>query len=223
MAQPPIRLDSREVQRALRDLWRNGTPRIVKTALEKTTFEIKAAEQVEIAGAFRFSSPNTQRFLSTSVRFDPVRLGDTQTTIGPLEKSANILIAHEKPSTITANDDRLALGGVLAVPVTAKRGASGKVPAAEGPGRLLQRFGARKARGKRQRKAGRFVFVSRSGRALVEAMSGRLRVLYALVPSARLRDRLNFAETAERTAKRELPRKVQEAFEKEARRSAARR
>ena len=216
-----IRLDTREVADALRRLARDGTPRIIATALQKTAFEIKEAERVAIASPFRFASPNTERFLSTSVRFTAVKPGDTSTTIYPLPKSSAILIEHNQATTIRADKRRLDLRSSLAAPVQGQRGPSGKVRAAESPGRLLERFGERRARTKRQRKPGRYVFVSRSGRAVVEAVSGVLRVLYALTPSARLEQRIDFVAVAEREAKRSLPRKVQEAFDKEARRHTA--
>jgi hypothetical protein len=68
-----IRIDTSEVKNAIQALRKEG-PKAIADALNRTAFEILDAEEPEVSGAFKFASPNTEKFLARGFAFDKLRL-----------------------------------------------------------------------------------------------------------------------------------------------------
>jgi hypothetical protein len=200
-----IALDDREVRNSLKALRREG-PKAIADAINRTMFELRDAEQVEVSGAFLFSGPNTQRFLSRSFRFQGATATKLSATLYVLPGSRTILERQQFGDTVRLGEEDVGPGfdAQLAVPQDIKRTASGRIPAARLPKRLLLR--TRKGRSR--------AYIA--GRAVFERIPGQRlgRFLFALATQARIKPTLDFFVVAERTARRELPKKANRVLEK---------
>jgi hypothetical protein len=199
-------------------------------AVNRTAFEVRLDEGAEIRRSLTFAGPATEGFLAQrGVVFDAATAADLTAIVRPNTKTEPILFDQATGPTITAADtnQRLGLRGDLAVPVNVKRGPRGRVAPSETPGRLLHRYGRpggkrRSTRGvfagtasaQSQATAARRVFVNRAGTVILEAIAGTLRVLYALVPRAKLEARFDFLGAAERSARQHFPLKVEDELRK---------
>lgn len=193
-------LKDERVRRALRDLERSRYPRATSDALNKTAFEMRDAEGREVASVFDFSGPSTRSFLTRGFRFDRATPRNLRVRLFPLRRTARVLEPHVEGDIITAAEGgRLTVGGRLAVPIAAQRGARGKVRKRDLPSTLLGPGGKG--------------FISRSGRALLSRTPRGVQVMFALVERARLRRRFRFFDVAVRTARREFPRKARQVLQ----------
>ena len=59
-----LRLDDREVRRNLKHLSDVQAPRAMAEGINKTAFEVAAAEKAEVRSVFEFAGSTTERFLS---------------------------------------------------------------------------------------------------------------------------------------------------------------
>jgi hypothetical protein len=200
-----ISIDTRDVKDALAALRREG-PKAVADAINRTMFEIRDAAQIEVASSFAFSGPNTQRFLSKSFRFEGAKPDKLSATLYALPGSRTILERQQFGDVVKVGEKDVgpALDAKLAIPQDVKRTASGRVPVARLPSRLLRR--TKKGRSR--------AYVA--GRAVFERVPGQQlgRFLFALATQARIKPRLDFFGVMERTAKRELPKKAARVLEK---------
>ena len=202
MAGITLRLDDSEVRRVLRRLRDREVGRVAAEALNKTSFDMRDAEGAEVGSSFEFAGSATRKFLTGGFRFDKATASKLQTKLYPLRRTERVLGSHVEGETITGRDkERLRFGDKLAVPLKPNlRGARGRVRKGKLPGTLVT-----SGRG----------FVSRTGRSIMERQrSGRARVLFALVRSARLRARFDFYGTAEKTARRVFASKLTRSFQK---------
>lgn len=206
MAGRGIQVDDKRVRRALKDLARSGAPRALADALNRTAFEIREAAGDQVGKALEFKSGSTKSFLANPKSFLVDRASPNQLEAGVFAKdrAAAVLAIHEKGGTVTDDDGRtLSLGDKVAIPVSVKPNARGRVPKSKTPSALL---GSGRA------------FISKSGRALVERKGGRknprYEVAYALVDQFEDDPRLGFLRTAEQVILRVFPEKVQRALEK---------
>lgn len=202
-----------DVLRALRSLERAG-PGVMADALNRTAFEILDDEERAIRASFKFASGTTARFMARGFAFQKATATRQVVRIAAKPKANELLVDHVKGSTIRAGRERLSFGGKLAVPVPAnvKRSARGRVPGRLRPSTVtapggkgfvsprgdvvLQRTGPRKAR--------------------------RVRVLFALIPSAKLEERFDHVEVAERTVRRVFADRARRAIQRAAEKARGR-
>jgi hypothetical protein len=202
-----ITIDTREVKAALQALRKEG-PKAIADALNRVGHEIRDAEQIEVAGAFGFASPNTQRFLSRSFRLTPATANDLRIQVYVLPGSRTILERQQFGETVRAGQEEVGptFGEKLAVPQeqAVKKTTTGRVPVARLPTRLLRRTKKGKTR----------AYIA--GKAVFERIPGQRlgRFLFALTPRARIKPALDFFGVAERTARKELPKKAERVLEK---------
>ncbi|MGH0031724.1 MAG: hypothetical protein ACQGVC_18195 [Myxococcota bacterium] len=212
-----IHLDARGFRRDLARVSDIVADRVAVKALNRTAFEVLDAEKAEAARALDFHSPATRRHLAGrgSFRFDKAIPGSLRVRIMPRQdvrgSAERILGKHQRGGTYTAaTDPQLRIGGLIAVPITAKSRPAGgtrlttrgRVRARDLPGRLLAPGGKGFVSGN--------AILARRGR-------GRSRetvAMYALVQSISIRPEFRFFDTARRTAVKEFPRKMREEFGK---------
>jgi hypothetical protein len=220
-----IYLDSAEVEANLAKLAGAAGKRGLARALRGVSFDVLEGEADHLRGLFAYASGATESFLVKGLRFD---LDENRlvSRILPKPGSAEILADQAEGGAIDADNTRLELGDKLAIPVAVRRNARGRVPGSEEPARLLSKYGTVSQRGTRRRrtsggvefarrsKTRSRVFVSKSGRALIEAARGRIRVLYALAPVAKIRPVFRFYDVAEAVARAKFPMQVKRALER---------
>ena len=182
-----LKLTEAEVQRAM------------AKALTRTAFEVRDAEAREVGSVFEFAGAATRGFLTrasgagAAFRVDGAKPNRLEASIFPAPKTGKILEPHQKGAVIAGGEPgRLTIEKQLATPVTLKRTARGRV---------------RGRRGKRTFVAGHAV-LQRVGKGARSAV----RVLFALVPRAKLEPRFDFYRVARETAIREWPKKAREEF-----------
>jgi hypothetical protein len=200
-----VELDTRAFAASLR-LTEQQVNAAMAKALRRTGFEIRDAEAARVGSIFKFAGPNTRAFLTRSsgsgqaFRFEHATPSKLEESIFPAPKTGRILRDHETGATIGADTaagqgavakrtTRLAIEGMLATPVGAKRFASGRV-------------GRRRSRS----------FIA--GRAVLQRIgkgaASTVKVLFALTKSAKLDARLDFYRTARDVARVQFPRKARE-------------
>jgi hypothetical protein len=179
--------------------------RVMPKAINRTAFEILDAERTEAAHSFMFAGPATRTYLAGrgSFRFDGATADKLEARITPRqqERAQAILAKQQRGATVTpGQDESIEAGGMLAIPVGARRGARGRVRSSELPGALLRKGGRGYIR----------------GRALLvrNRRTGDVRVMYALAPRVTIPARFDFYRVARETALREFPRKASEEFAK---------
>ena len=211
MAEAIISLDTREVEAGLRAIGPAAKAALAK-ALNRTAFEVIEAEKSEAGRVFSKSSPRGRQFFAGRGSYvfpRPATADRLEVTVvpRPSTRSAQIIAQHIEGREIAVESTgvrRLAVGGLLAVPVTVPRGPTGRVPAREKPAALLRRVG-------RRRRARGFV----AGRALLERVDrARLLVRYALVERARLAAEFGWMRAARDAATRAWPDKVRQEIER---------
>ncbi len=199
-----LELDTRSLEKTLRELDKRDLPRVLAGALNKTAFEMRDAEAAHVRRVFRFSGPSTRAFLADrGFAFRGASPRRLEVRLFPRKKTGEILEDHQRGSTISALDgDHLAFGSKLAIPISVKRGKRGRVPKRLHPAEVVKPGG----RG----------FVNRRGTVILQRVgrTSSISVLYALVDRARLQPRLEFFKVAFRTARRELPKKVTREIQK---------
>ena len=190
-----LELDTRAFARSLR-LTAAEVERAMVKALTRTAFEVRDAEAAEVGRVFEFAGSSTRDFLAgrRAFRIEGAKPGKLEASIFPAPKTGAILKPHEKGATVTPEQGgRLVIEHALAVPVTAKRGARGRV-------------------GRRRKRS----FVA--GRAILERVGkgarSTVRVLFALTRSAKLEPRFDFYRVARDTARSQFPRKAREELAK---------
>lgn len=205
-----IHLDTKEVKDALQALRREG-PKAIADAMNRVGFEILDAQEIEVRGAFVFSSPSTERFLARGFLFDKATPDALTLTVRQRPKAPGYIAEHVFGDLIKPDSERLSFAGKLAVPIHVKRGARGRVAKGQLPGDILasgkgfatpraifQRTGGKRTRGTKQ--------------------SGRLagtRLMYLLLERpVRLPKRLQFFEVFASTARKQLPLKAARVLEK---------
>jgi hypothetical protein len=209
-----------------------GGSRALAKAVNRVAFDVRLAEAQEIRSSFHFAGPPTEAFLTSArgIRFDAATHADLTAIVRPTPASEPILFDQATGAVISAADTinkRLGLSDVLAVPVGIERGPRGRVKRSETPGALLAKFGKRTTRkrstrgvfastaaGQRRARSTPYVFVNRARTAVLEAVDGSIRVLYALYTRARLTVRFQFLEVAEREARTQFPVKVEDELRK---------
>lgn len=201
-----ITLDSREVRNALSYLRREG-PRAIADVLNRVGHELREAEQTEVRGAFLFSGQSTERFLSRSFVFDKATADHLVVTLRTLPRARRILERQQFGETVHPGDPDVGprLDAAISVPQQSiRRTAAGRVPVARLPQRLLRRTKRGRAR----------AYIA--GRAVFERIAGQRlgRFLFALTGKATIKPELDFFGVAERTVRRELPRKAHRVLEK---------
>jgi hypothetical protein len=145
----------------------------------------------------------TLRRLNPNFRFDGATAKSLEVRFMPLPLSEKFLAQHVEGGRIEPGEGpkRLEIGGEFAVPIGAKLGARGRVPASQEPSRLLKSKRAFIAKG---------VLFKRTGRR-----GARQNIaLFALVPQIELPERFKFYETARATAQRHVATKAREEFVK---------
>jgi hypothetical protein len=175
-------IGAKELKRQLEMLSRESE-RTVTSGLRELAFHVKEAEQRHVAQNLSFVSGNTRRFITDfGIRYSG-RGFMFRAEIGPRPKSAALLRWHIEQSTLRARDGRaLTVDGKIAVPISVKKGKSGKVPKRQTPAELLMRRDKGRSRG----------FITRSGKALIEReRGGRTSVAFALVERVQMPDRLD--------------------------------
>ncbi|RIL03123.1 MAG: hypothetical protein DCC71_15440 [Proteobacteria bacterium] len=170
------------------------------------------AEERAIVSAFRFVSDLTRRFMARGFYFTKATPANLVATVRAKPKANALLIGHVRGDTIRAGAGRLSFQGKLAVPVPSNVGRStrGKVRKRLLPSEVT--------------KPGRRGFTAYGGTAILQRVGKKrlpVRVLYALVPSAELRERFDHIATARATMLREFPAKARRAIQKAAERARA--
>ncbi len=174
--------------------------RVLAKGLNRTVFEMRDAETAHVGKVFEFAGPSTRSFLTKSsgsgqaFRFSLAKPDRLEASLQPAPGTARLLEPHAFGDTIRGGDEkRLTIEGQIATPVAAKRSARGRV-------------------GKRRGRA----FVA--GRAVLQRVGkgarSTVKVLFALVPQAKLAPRFDFERVARDTAQRVLAQKVREEFAK---------
>jgi hypothetical protein len=166
-------------------------------AVTRTAFEVRDAEAVEVGRVFEFAGAATRRFLTqptgsaAAFRVDGAKPDRLTASIFPAPRTGEILKPHVRGEVIRAGEPhRLTIEKQLATPVSLKRTARGRV---------------RGRRSQRTFVAGRAV-LQRVGRGARSAV----RVLFALVPQAKLEPRFDFYRVAREAAQRQFAIKVRE-------------
>ena len=177
-----LKLTEAEVQRAM------------AKALTRTAFEVRDAEAAEVGRVFEFAGASTREFLAgrRAFRIQGATERRLEASIFPAPKTGAILEPHQKGAVIAAGEPgRLTIEKQLATPVALKRSARGRV---------------------RGRRASKRTFVA--GRAVLQRVGkgarSAVRVLFALVPRAKLEPRFDFYRVARDTAMRQFPQKARE-------------
>ncbi len=195
-------LDTADFRRRIRTLTDREVPRVLASAMNKVAFEILDAEKSEVASIFEFAGPGTKKFFQSSFRFNKARTDKLTAEIFPRDRIAPILEEHQAGDSISGQDStRLTFRGMLAIPVGAKRGLRGRVPKRLRPSVVTAPGGKGFVQGR--------VIRQRKGKKRTPT-----RILFALVPKARLDARFNFYRVARDTALREFPKKFKRVLEK---------
>ncbi|HEY4659060.1 MAG TPA: hypothetical protein VIH11_06095 [Gemmatimonadaceae bacterium] len=191
-----LELDTAAFARTLK-LAESALNRALAKAITRTAFEVRDAEAAEAGRVFEFAGPSTREFLSgrRAFRIEGARPDRLEASIFPAPRTGEILEPHVRGAVIAGGEPhRFTIEKQLATPVALKRTARGRV---------------RGRRGKRTFVAGRAVLqrIGKGARSTV-------RVLFALVPRAKLEPRFDFYRVARDTARRHFATKVREEMAK---------
>lgn len=173
---------AKELQRQLAMLSKEAERTIV-SGLRELSFHVKESVERETATKLNYVSANTRRFIADFYIRYSTKSGVFKCEIGPRPRSAELIARHSANTTMRARDkNALTHDGKIAVPITVKKGKSGKVPKRQTPAELLLRRAKGRSRG----------FVTKSGKAIIQRDSGGgTSVAFGLVDSAKVPDRLD--------------------------------
>jgi len=183
----------REVRAALKSLSQRDYPRAVRTATKITVFGVAKDLRKHAESVF---PTRGGKFLAKGIRGKMTR-GKAEGTVAPRGRAAKtgILAQQEQGGIIRADGpvERLDFGGKLAIPLTQKRSARGRVR--RGPAQVAEQG-----------------FVSSSGRALIQrSRRGKTKVAFALVERARIDSGLDYMDTGLRRVRKRFPDSVRRA------------
>lgn len=197
-----VKVHNKKVLKALKDLRRSRYPKATAEALNKTAFEIRIAEGKQVRRSFSFKSGSTESFLGSekSFVFNKATSRRLNVQIFPRPKANQVLFIHEKGGRVVQSDERtLTVGRKIAVPVGLKFGGRGRIRKSDTPAGLL-------SQGKG--------FVTRNQRAIIKRRAKQTSVAYALIDSFQLKPRLQYFNTAFRTAQKVFAAKAERALDK---------
>jgi len=187
--------------------------RVMPRALTRTAYEVRDAETKEAERVFDFAGPSTRKIMASPGAFrvtaaHPDRL---VAAIRPAPINEQIILDHVRGATARAEEgERLAFGSSLAIPVTAKRGATGRVKKTERPSEVVKTRDEPVQEGDRRPRGFRIgdLIILRTGRGT----RSKTRILYALTKTARIRPTFRFVGVAIRAAKATFNQKAIEEF-----------